>query len=100
MMNKNNAKGFISAGILVPARRMAVVDAVTIRDPFAVWIRAARINGVSMRGIIGDCEMRSRASSANDELTMTYPRAPAPQISKIITPACFAPKENPAHRFA
>jgi hypothetical protein len=32
---------------------MAVVDAVTIRDPCVVWMRAARINEVNMRGLAG-----------------------------------------------
>jgi hypothetical protein len=53
MMNENNVRGFISAGILVPARRMAVVDAVTICYSCAIWTRAARINGVSMSKIAG-----------------------------------------------
>jgi len=40
-------------------------------------MRAARINGVSINGIIDELEMRSNAFSANDELIMTYPRTPA-----------------------
>lgn len=63
----------------------AAITTVTTLEPWASWIRDATKKGRATAGIMGPSTRES--SGPRPPWAMTYPKAPAPQRSKIITPA-------------
>ena len=96
MIMRNRASGFNMDGITVVARTWAVRYDVTILDPWAVWIRAARTNG--KRNIGKDVASRIEASAGKLLCWMIYPRAHAPQMSNMTTSPWFAASTHPLYR--
>ena len=82
--------------ISVPARRDAVMTAVTTREPCAAWKSAAMTKGTRIAGRM--VESVGRVDAMPPSAAMTAPRPPAPQRSKMMIPACLVPDSSAGMR--